>query len=110
MPSPVNITLLIEVVAVVITASAFLFYWNRLLGSSLAWLITIYTSRYYNVWLSCGSLQISPLAGRVSFRDLEYHSSNISVRAMQGHITWRFWKFNPRQEGDTYSEKSKRSM
>ncbi|WVW81321.1 hypothetical protein I302_103312 [Kwoniella bestiolae CBS 10118] len=108
-PSEVNLLLLIELAAVVIGSSAFLFYWNRLLGSIVAFIIRLYTWRNYNAYIVIGSLQIAPLAGRISFRDVEYHSSNISVRALHGHVTWRYWKFRIRHETDSQSANTKRN-
>ncbi|KAK8844716.1 hypothetical protein IAR55_006566 [Kwoniella newhampshirensis] len=105
----INLLLLIELAAVVIAASAFLFYWNRLLASVTAFLIRLYTWRYCNAYIIIGSLQISPLAGRISFRNVEYHSSNLSVRALHGHITWRYWKIRIRQEPDSQSNNTKRN-
>ncbi|WVR03135.1 hypothetical protein IAU60_000125 [Kwoniella sp. DSM 27419] len=105
----VNLLLLIELAAVVIAASAFLFYWNRLLGSVIAWIIRLYAWRSLNAYVVIGSLQLSPLAGRISFRDVEYHSSNISVRALHGNITWRYWKLKVRQEPDPEVDNLKRS-
>ena len=109
MASPINFLLLIELIVVVIVASAFLFYWNRLLGSVVAFFIRLYTWRYFSAYISIGSLQVSPLAGRISFRDVEYHSSNISFRALHGHITWRYWILRVRQEADSQSTNTKRS-
>ncbi|WWD06286.1 hypothetical protein V865_004376 [Kwoniella europaea PYCC6329] len=108
-PEEVNLLLLIELAAVVIGSSAFLFYWNRLLGSIVAFIIRLYTWRNYNAYIVIGSLQIAPLAGRISFRDVEYHSSNISVRALHGHVTWRYWKFRIRHETDSQSTNTKRN-
>ncbi|WVQ79015.1 hypothetical protein IAT38_001107 [Cryptococcus sp. DSM 104549] len=105
----VNLLLLIELAAVVIGSTAFLFYWNRLLASVLTFLARLYTWRVHHAYLTIGSLQISPLAGRISFRDAEYHSSNLSVRALTGHITWRYWKIRIRSEADTQSTNTKRN-
>jgi hypothetical protein len=107
--STINFLLLVELIVVVIAASAFLFYWNRLLGSLVALLIRAFAWRSHSAYVTIGSLQISPLAGRISFRDIEYHSSNLSVRALHGHITFRYWIFRVRQEADTLSDKVKRS-
>jgi hypothetical protein len=105
---PLNWLLLAEVLVVVIVASAFLFYWNRLGGRVLAWLIRLYAWRRHNAYISIGSLQVSPLAGRIAFRDIQYHSSNLSVRALHGHVTFRYWWARVRQEGDAQSGNSKR--
>lgn len=104
----INVLLLIELIAIVIAASAFLFYINRLGGSFVPFFIRLYTWRKYHAYITIGSLQISPLAGRISFRDIEYHSSNISVRALHGHVTWRYWKFRVRQSDDAGSTNAKR--
>lgn len=98
---PVNWLLLAEILVIVIVTSAFLFYWNRLFASVITFLVRLITWRKYNAYISIGSLQISALAGRISFRDVEYHSSNMSVRALHGHVTWRYWKLRVRQEEDS---------
>lgn len=105
----INVLLLIELIAIVIASSAFLFYINRLGGSIVSFLIRLYTWRRHHAYITIGSLQISPLAGRISFRDIEYHSSNISVRALHGNVTWRYWKFRVRQGEDAGSSHVKRS-
>lgn len=106
--SPVNWLFLGELIVVVIATAAFLFYWNRVLGSTVAWILRLVTWRWYNAYISIGSLQISPLAGRIAFRDVEYHSSNISCRVLHGNITFRYWKLRVRQDGDTGSNNTKR--
>jgi hypothetical protein len=110
MAADINFLLLVELIVVVIAASAFLFYWNRILASSVAFLIRIFTWRSQSAYISIGSLQLSPLAGRVSFRDVEYHSSNLSVRALHGHVTFRYWIFRVRQEADSQSSNVKKSV
>jgi hypothetical protein len=106
--SPVNWLFLGELIVVVIATAAFLFYWNRLLGSVVGALIRLGTWKWYNAYISFGALQLSPLAGRIAFRDIEYHSSNMSFRALHGNITFRFWKVRVRQDGDSGSSNSKR--
>ncbi|EAL21708.1 hypothetical protein CNBC5720 [Cryptococcus deneoformans B-3501A] len=80
MAVPVNLLLLIELAAVIVASTAFLFYWNRLLASFVAFLIRLYAWRVHHAYISIGSLQISPLAGRLSFRNAEYHSSKLPCR------------------------------
>ncbi|ORX35037.1 hypothetical protein BD324DRAFT_652754 [Kockovaella imperatae] len=106
---PINFLLLVELIVVTIVCSAFLFYWNRLFGWVFAWCIRQYTWRRYNAYIAIESLQISPLAGRIAFRQLDYHSSNISFRALHGHVTFRYWKLRVRQEADSQSTNRKRN-
>ena len=107
--SSINILFLVELVVVVIVTSAFLFYWNRLFAWATCLLVRLYTWRRYHAYISIGSLQISPLAGRIAWRDLEYHSSNLSFRSLNGHVTYRYWKLRVRQEQDSQSTNPKRN-
>ncbi|BEI89154.1 uncharacterized protein CcaverHIS019_0205160 [Cutaneotrichosporon cavernicola] len=109
MANPVNWLFLIELIVVVIVASAFLFYWNRIFGSCLAFVIRLIAWRKYNAYIGIGSFQISPLAGRIAFRDVEYHSSNLSCRILHGNITFRYWKLHVQHEGDSQSSNPKRA-
>lgn len=51
--------------------------------------------------LITGSIQFSPMAGRILFKDLRYHSSNMSIRVLKGHVTWRYWLWLVREEGSS---------
>jgi hypothetical protein len=104
----VNWLLLGELCVVVIVACAFLLYFNRLFGTVFAFFIRLYTWRKHNAYITIGSLQFAPLAGRIAFRNVEYHSSNISVRILHGHVTFRYWKLRVKQEGDSQSSNAKR--
>lgn len=108
MSNPVNWLFLAELIVMVIVVSAFLFYWNRILGSTIAFFVRLVSWRVYGAYIVIGSFQISPLAGRIAFRDVEYHSSNISFRVLHGNLTFRYWKLRVRKDGDTNSGNAKR--
>lgn len=105
---PITVSLLVELGAIVIASSAFFFYFNRLGGWVVGHIIRFRYWKTSNAYVTIGSLQLSLLAGRVSFRDLEYHSSNISARALHGHITWRYWRFRTKQNEDVDTTNSLR--
>ena len=110
---PITISLLIELAAIVIASSAFLFYFNRLGGWVVGQCLRYCFWKKHNIYITIGSIQLSLLAGRVSFRDLEYHSSNISARALHGHVTWRYWRFRTKQNEDadtTHSSRGKQPI
>ncbi|GMK54228.1 hypothetical protein CspeluHIS016_0108140 [Cutaneotrichosporon spelunceum] len=109
MASPVNWLFVIELVVVVIVTSSFLFYWNRIFGSCLAWAIRLFAWHKYHAYIGIGSFQISPLAGRIAFRNVEYHSSNFSCRILHGNVTFRYWKLRVQHEGDWQSSNPKRA-
>lgn len=101
--SPVNWLFIVELVVLVIVTLAFLFYWNRILGLTLSAAIRFCTWKTSNVYIDIGSLQISPLAGRIAFRNVDYRSSNLSAHIVDGNITFRYWIFRVRQ-GDSSPE------
>lgn len=107
--SQVNWLFIVELVVIVIVTLAFLFYWNRILGLTLGGLIRFVTWKKYNAYLDIGSLQISPLAGRIAFRNVDYRSSNLSGHVVDGNITFRFWIFRVRQ-GDSSNANAKRGQ
>lgn len=47
-----------------------------------------------------GSISFSILAGRVSFKDLRYHSANQTIVVVKGQISWRYWIRAPAEEDD----------
>ena len=47
-----------------------------------------------------GSISFSILTGRISFKDLRYHSSNQTILAVKGQISWRYWIRAPAEEDD----------
>lgn len=104
-----NWLLAVDLGVAVIVAIAFLFYLNRLGAYIVFVVLRFFIWRSSNVWLSVGSIQLALLAGRISFRDVQYHSSNSSFRVLHGNITWRYWKFRTRQEVDTTGDDPRRS-
>lgn len=48
------------------------------------------------------SFQVSLLAGRVMIKDLRYHSSNQSFRAIKCRVTWRYWRWRTREDFQTH--------
>ncbi|ORZ34219.1 hypothetical protein BCR44DRAFT_1461984 [Catenaria anguillulae PL171] len=46
------------------------------------------------------SIKIALLGGRISFRNLRYVAENQSISVLQGHITFRYWKWAVRDESD----------
>ncbi|CAG8472716.1 9921_t:CDS:10 [Diversispora eburnea] len=75
-----------------------LFYFNRILGFILSKIIRIFTWRQYNAYIEIESIQFSPLAGRILFRNLKYRSINQSFIILKGHITCQYWLWNVRKE------------
>ena len=93
----------------------FSFYFNRLQAYILSRIIRAYTWRKFKIYIDIGmstlvctvfwfcilmsfkeSLQITLLGGRIIFKNFRYHSQNLSVYVLKGHITFRYWLWNVR--------------
>ncbi|KAG8964186.1 hypothetical protein FRC03_002130 [Tulasnella sp. 419] len=95
-----NWLLLVLCSVIVIVASFFLFYWNRLLGWLLGFAIRFLFWKKHNVWVECEACQLSLLAGRIVLKDVQYHSRNMSIKVIKCHITWRYWLWRVRDTED----------
>ncbi|KAG9100936.1 hypothetical protein FRC07_010370, partial [Ceratobasidium sp. 392] len=56
------------------------------------------------MWIECESVQFAFLAGRILLKDVQYHSSNMSVRVLHCHITWRYWLWRTREGEDIHHD------
>lgn len=59
-----------------------------------------YLSYKYKFANGLGSISFSVLAGRISFKDLRYHSANQTILVVKGQISWRYWIRVPAEEDD----------
>ncbi|CAE6416310.1 unnamed protein product [Rhizoctonia solani] len=95
-----NWLLLVLCIVIVILVSFFIFYWNRFLGWMLGRGLRFLWWKRYNMWIECQSIQFAFLAGRILLKDVQYHSSNMSIRVLHCHITWRYWLWRIREGED----------
>lgn len=87
-------------IAVVVVILFYLFYFGRLLAGILSFILRTILWRRYKVWVDVGSVQFSPLGGRLLFRDVRYVGENESVNIAMGSVTWRYWLWRVRQDDD----------
>ena len=78
----------------------YLFYFGRTLASIISVILRTILWRKYRAWIDIGSVQFSPLGGRLLFRDVRYVGQNQTIRITMGHITWRYWLWRVRQDTD----------
>ena len=95
---------LVEVIIIVIVVIFYLFYFGRLLGYFLSLGIRAYIWRKHQAWLDIGSIQFSPLGGRLLFREVRYVGQNQTIRIAMGHFTWRYWLWRVRRDDDLRKE------
>ena len=89
--SQFNWVYVVDLVIALIVTIFFLFYFNRVFGSLVAYAVRTYTWHKYRVYVDVQALQFSPLAGRLFFRGFRYHGHNETVLINDGYITWRYW-------------------
>ncbi|KAK7692730.1 hypothetical protein QCA50_004363 [Cerrena zonata] len=97
-----NVVLLIICICIIIAVISYLFYLNRFVGFllGLGCRIAFWNSGETSIWVSIGSISFSVLAGRISFKDLRYHSANQTILVVKGQISWRYWIRVPVEEDD----------
>src|ERR1700759_2264508 len=86
-----NWVFLVELLVCGILALFFLFYFNRLFATIIAYCIRAWTWHKYRAYIDISALQISLLGGRIFFKSIRYHAHNITVFVYEGHVTWRYW-------------------
>nr|POE75116.1 protein csf1 [Quercus suber] len=86
-----NWVFLVDLLVCGILALFFLFYFNRLFATLLSYAIRAWTWHKYRAYVDISALQISPLGGRIFFKDIRYHGHNVTVLVHNGMITWRYW-------------------
>jgi hypothetical protein len=86
-----NWVFLVELLVCGILALFFLFYFNRLFATVIAYSIRAWTWHKYRAYIDISALQISLLGGRIFFKSIRYHAHNITVFVYEGHVTWRYW-------------------
>ncbi|KAL4073990.1 hypothetical protein J3A83DRAFT_4507268, partial [Scleroderma citrinum] len=93
-------------VCVLVAATLYTFYWNRLFAAVVGLLLRI---RFWNqggssIWIRIGSIHFSLLAGRILLKDVAYHSSNQTINVVKAQITWRYWLRATATEDDLAQE------
>lgn len=89
--SQFNWVYVVDLVVALIVTIFFLFYFNRVFGSVVAYAVRTYTWHKYRIYIDVQALQFSPLAGRLFFKGFRYHGHNETIVINDGYITWRYW-------------------
>jgi hypothetical protein len=90
---------LVELLICGILTIFFLFYFNRLFATVIAYGVRAYTWRTFNAYIDITSLQVSLLGGRIFFKDIRYHGHNETILVHGGYITWNYWLRRVRDAG-----------
>ncbi|PPQ67263.1 hypothetical protein CVT25_005847 [Psilocybe cyanescens] len=100
-------------ISIVVALILYFFYWNRFIAFAIGQTIRIlfWNQEGPSIWIDIGSIHFSLLAGRILLKDVRYHSSNQTIKAVKGQIQWRYWirrptsddEINPRGENGKHS-------
>ncbi|KZM22716.1 fermentation [Ascochyta rabiei] len=86
-----NWVFLVELLICGILTVFFFFYFNRLFATLISYAVRAYTWRNFHAYIDITGLQISPLGGRIFFKDIRYHGHNETILVHGGYITWNYW-------------------
>ncbi|RMZ82622.1 hypothetical protein DV738_g1485, partial [Chaetothyriales sp. CBS 135597] len=90
-PGTFNWPWVVGFVVCILLVNWFLFYFNRVCGTVVSFLIRTYTWHRYRAWIDIGAIQLSLLGGRIFIKQLRYYAENETILIQQGFITWRYW-------------------
>ncbi len=54
----------------------------------------------FTKFTATGSIHFSLITGRILLKDVNYHSSNQTIKIVKGQIEWRYWIRKPMLEQD----------
>ena len=67
----------------------YFFYFNRIAGIFVSFLLRLFFWRSNNAYFEIGGLQFAPLGGRIIFTDFRYISRNQSLSIIRGGLIVR---------------------
>ncbi|KAG7819131.1 hypothetical protein KL928_002999 [Ogataea angusta] len=90
---------MVEWVIALLGSIGILFYFNRLMGSIVSFLLKYILWKRYKVRLKVQSYKVSFLGGRLFFKNVTIITKNEMILIHQGWLTWRYWLTSVRQSG-----------
>ncbi|KXS18558.1 hypothetical protein M427DRAFT_194446 [Gonapodya prolifera JEL478] len=84
-------TFFVYCLVVVLVAVFILFYMNRIIAQVVSRIIRLYTWKRYNAMVEIESFSLSPLSGKIFFRNVRYQSRNESFHVFRGYLVFRHW-------------------
>lgn len=85
---------LVESIVVIILILFYLFFFPRLLGYIVGFFLRFLLWKKYNAYFEFEALQVSPLGGRILFKDAIYCSRNQGFKVLKGGL--RLWEEDPK--------------
>nr|BCA90175.1 cold sensitive for fermentation protein [Ogataea thermomethanolica (nom. inval.)] len=97
---------MVEWVIALFGSIGILFYFNRLIGSLISFILKYVLWNRYKVRLKVQSYKVSFLGGRIFFKDVTIITRNEMVLIHQGWLTWRYWLASVRRSGFIQEQKN----
>lgn len=92
-----NWAFLIYWIVALLSATLFAFYFNRIVGIVISFLLRPILWRKYRIRVQVQSLKVSFLGGRIFFKNLIIITRNQMYLMHQGTFTWRYWLLHTRK-------------
>ncbi|KAH3668507.1 hypothetical protein OGAPHI_002261 [Ogataea philodendri] len=96
---------MVEWIIGLIGSIGILFYFNRLMGSIISFILKYLIWKRYKVRIKVQSYKISFLGGRLFFKNVTIITQNEMILIHQGWLTWRYWLTTVRQSGFITTDK-----
>lgn len=85
-----------------ILALAFIFYFNRLIGFIVSYLLKLVLWKRYQMRITVESLRISLLGGRIFAKNLVFINKDYTISILTLNFSWRYWLFRVTKISDYY--------
>jgi len=92
-----NWAFLVYWIVALLSAILFAFYFNRIVGIVISFVLRPILWRKYRIRVQVQSLKVSFLGGRIFFKNLIIITRNQMYLMHQGTFTWRYWLFHARK-------------
>ncbi|ODV63743.1 Csf1p ASCRUDRAFT_41311 [Ascoidea rubescens DSM 1968] len=73
-----------------------IFYFNRLLGLLISFVLKLVLWKFYNISITFQSFKLSFLVGSCVFKNLTIVTNDYTVSVLHGSLVWRYWLRNTR--------------
>ena len=84
---------LLDWILSLIVALAFLFFFSRLIGFIVTFLLKLFLWRRSKTRITVESLRISPLGGRIFAKNLVITTQDYTISVLALNFSWRYWIF-----------------
>ncbi|CCD23233.1 Csf1p NDAI_0B01980 [Naumovozyma dairenensis CBS 421] len=90
---------LVDWILILIVTLFVIFYLSRTLAYGISFILEWFLWKRSNVKINIESIRISPLGGRVFFKNVVIIHQDYTISFLEANVTWRYWLLNVRKSG-----------